>query len=435
VQKPFIATAMLLSAGAAVAAPATIGPPVPAELRRPAAAMSDTAGPDLVDLWNRGRQHDAGFRAAVAERRVNTAVADQSLAAYLPAASYSLANIPPAGGTQQVLTVTQPLVSLSGLATLRQRAPRRAYAEAIFDVREQDLATRTLTAVLDLIKANESTTFNEAKIKALSTQSTRAERLYRAGMGTVTDAREIEVRFKQALANRFLLASDQVAAAARLRAIAGIDPQGERFRLADQRGILVLDPEDAYLQRQREYNPQIIAARQTERINQLEAKRIRGSLFPVVGLSATVSRNNGVDAGFVGVSVTAPLNAGTYFLSSAARATEARSLEERRQVEEKAQVELERLVALVDGGTRALAINAEAITAAELSVEANSKSYDGGVRTSVDVVNAIQTLFEFRNAYVVAATGVAANLLNLLLLAGTPPEDALAQTQTFLFGG
>jgi protease secretion system outer membrane protein len=157
-------------------------------------------------------------------------------------------------------------------------------------------------------------------------------------------------------------------------------------------------------------------------------------MLPIVGLSATLSRRNGINDSFVGVSVSAPLNAGSFFQSSAARATEARSLEERRQVEEKAEVELQRLLALVEGGTAALAINAQAITAAQLSVEANSKSYDGGVRTSVDVVNAIQTIYEFRNAYVVAAAGVAANLLNVLLLAGTPPDEALAQTQLFLFG-
>jgi protease secretion system outer membrane protein len=416
--------------GAVLAVP--FGPPAP--VMAVAAPVVTVGSPDLVEIWHLGRGHDATFRAAVAERQVNRAIADQSLAAYLPTASYSLANIPTESGTRQVLTVNQPVISLAGLATLRQRAPRHAYAEAIFDVREQDLATRTLTAVLDLIKANESTVSNESKIKALETQSTRADRLYRGGMGTITDAREIEVRFKQALANRFILAGDEIAAAARVRAISGVAFGSAGFRLSDQRGTIALDTGDAYFAHQRQFNPQILAARQTERINQLEAQRARASMLPIVGLSATLSRRNGINDSFVGVSVSAPLNAGSFFQSSAARATEARSLEERRQVEEKAEVELQRLLALVEGGTAALAINAQAITAAQLSVEANSKSYDGGVRTSVDVVNAIQTLYEFRNAYVVAAAGVAANLLNVLLLAGTPPDEALAQTQLFLFG-
>jgi len=128
-------------------------------------------------------------------------------------------------------------------------------------------------------------------------------------------------------------------------------------------------------------------------------------------------------------SVTAPIDAGS---NMAGNATVRRSFEERRLVEERARTELERLHALVDGGRQALAINAKAIAAAELSVEANSRSYEGGVRTNVDVVNAIQTVFEVKNAYVQAATTLATNYLNLQLLAGVDPEDALATTQAFL---
>jgi len=79
---------------------------------------------------------------------------------------------------------------------------------------------------------------------------------------------------------------------------------------------------------------------------------------------------------------------------------------------------LERLSALVDGGRKALVISAKAIDAAELSVLANSKSFEGGVRSNVDVVNAIQTLFEVKNDYVQSATALALNYLNLLLIAG-----------------
>ncbi len=47
-------------------------------------------------------------------------------------------------------------------------------------------------------------------------------------------------------------------------------------------------------------------------------------------------------------------------------------------------------------------------------------------------MNAIQTVFEVKNAYVQAATTLATNYLNLQLLAGVQPEDALATTQMFL---
>ncbi len=408
-----------------------VGPPAPPGTGAPVALNAD-GKLDLVESYQLGRQNDPTFRAAVAERQFNRATADQTLSAVLPSANYSLQNIPTESGTRQVVSVTQPLVSVSGLATFRQRKPRRAFAEATFEVRDQDLASRTLTAIVDIIRATEASALNEARIDALNAQAQRANRLYEAGLGTVTDAREIQVRYEQALANRILLNSDQLAAEARFRSITGVDPSPEDFRLPERQGFIRLEPVDQYIAEQSRQNPQVAAARQTERINELEAQRARGALFPVLGGTATYSNRNGQSDSYVGLSISAPINAGAFYQAGAARASVQRSLEERRQVEERARTELERFHALVSGGQEALQINAKAIAAAELSVEANSKSYEGGVRTSVDVVNAIQTVFEVKNTYVTAATQLAINYLNVQLLAGVPTEDAMRATQAFL---
>lgn len=415
--------------GASQRFPAVSGPPSPYPVAR-----SVPGEIDLVSAYTLGHENDPTYRAAIAEHDANRQTADQTITAYLPQASYSYNNIPTEGGARHVATVTQPIISIGGLATLKQRAPRRAYADATLQVREQDLATRTMTAVSDIIKANEAIALNDARIDAFRAQSERATKLYQAGQGTITDARDIEVRYEQALSNRILLKSDQIAAQARLRSIMGAPVPEGAFRLPEQFGPVELTSVDTYLQQQTDDNPQIEAARQTERINQLEARRIRGSIFPVLGASATYTRRSGVADSYVGVSVSAPLNAGSLFQIGAANASVRRSFEERRQVEDKARTELERLYALVDGGRQALAINAKAIEAAELSVEANTRSYEGGVRTSVDVVNAIQTTFEVKNAYVQAATTLAINYLNLQLLAGIDPADAMAATQLFLLG-
>ena len=416
------------SADAATRAPVQ-GPPAPGRRR-----IAQPGELDLVNAYAMGRDNDPTYRAAIAERDVNRETAGQTITAYLPQASYSYNNIPTEGGARHVATVTQPILSVSGLATLKQRGPRRAYADATLEVRAQDLATRTMTAAADIIRATEAIVLNDARIDAFRVQSQRSDRLYQSGQGTVTDARDIAVRYEQSLANRILLRSDLIAASARLRSIIGAPIPEGAFRLPEQFGPVVLDLADVYLQRQGSANPQVEAARQTERINVLEARRVRGSIFPVVGASATYTRRNDLTDSYVGLSVSAPLNAASLFQLGAANATVRRSFEERRQVEERARTELERLYALVDGGRQALAINAKAIAAAELSVQANTRSYEGGVRTSVDVVNAIQTVFEVKNAYVQAATTLAINYLNLQLLAGIPPEDSLAATQRFLLG-
>lgn len=425
------ATVVAPSAVAAEQGRIIAGPPTPAGL---GAAVHRPGDLDLVSAYQLGTKYDATYRAALAERDVNREAATQTIAGYLPSASYTYNNIPTEGGARHVATVTQPIVSLGGLATLRQKGPRKRYADATMEVRAQDLATRTLTAVVDIIKANEATILNESRITAFKTQSDRAERLYKGGQGTITDARDIAVRYEQALANRALLAADQVAAAARLRSIVGVDVRPENFRLPTQFGIIAMQPQDAYLQEQAQTNPQVLAARETERISRLETRRVQGSLLPVIGLSGTYTAYNGQHTSYVGLAVSAPINAGGFFQIGSARASARKSAEETRQVEEKAKTELERLYALVGGGRDALAAQAQAIEAAEFAVEANTKSYEGGVRTNVDVVNAIQTVYETKNTYVQAAVNVAINYLNMLLLAGEDPEDAMAATQRFLLG-
>jgi protease secretion system outer membrane protein len=422
----------IIPGAAATSSPVAPVGPVPQKGRRTTQEAIAAGGVDILSAYELGQRNDATYRAALAEHDANREIANQTIAGYLPTAGYNYQNIPTESGARHVITVTQPVVSLSGVATLRQRAPRRRYAEATLQVRAQDLATRLITAVTDIIKANEATTLNDVKIDSLKQQSDRADRLYKRGLGTVTDARDIEVRYEQSLANRALLKSDQIAAAARMRSITGSLPPEKAYLLPAQLGPIELSSVDAYLARQEQDNPTLAAARETEHISKLESDRIRGSFLPTVGVSATYTRYQGQNQSYVGLSVNAPLNGGTFFQASQAAATVRRSYEERRQTEEKARTELQRLHALVDGGYQALLISAKAIESAKLSVEANTKSYEGGVRTSVDVVNAIQTQFEVQNAYVQSATTLAQNYLNLLLLAGEDPEDALLAVQKFL---
>ena len=120
---------------------------------------------------------------------------------------------------------------------------------------------------------------------------------------------------------------------------------------------------------------------------------------------------------------------------ASASASARRSSEDRRRIQEQAEVNFERYYALVTGGQDTLQGQALAIEAAELSVAANRKSYDGGVRSNLDVVNAIQTVFEVKNQYINSALLLADNYLNLQLTAGVPASDAIENVELFLFGG
>lgn len=402
--------------------------------RLPDAAIAAVGEGDLVGAYRSAREYDPQIRAAGAERQVNLATASQALTNYLPSASYQMTSVPNENTTRQIVSINQPVFSVDRYAALRQRGPRREFADATFGVADQNLATRLLTEVCNYIKAVENSRLNDAKIDALSQQNSRADRLYKNGLGTITDARDIEVRYEQAQANKIILESEQRAAAARIASITGQKIASSKFQLPDKLGIIPLENIATYQEMQNAGNPAVAAARANERIGKLEALKAKGALLPTVGVSGVFTRANGVDSNYAGISILAPLAPGGFFQVRGANATARKSAEQRRQAEEQARVDLERLYDLVDGGQKALAVSARAIKSAELSVEANNKSYEGGVRTNVDVVNAIQTLYEVKSAYVTSATQLAQNLLSLLLLSGQDTETSLAITQRFLFG-
>ena len=55
------------------------------------------------------------------------------------------------------------------------------------------------------------------------------------------------------------------------------------------------------------------------------------------------------------------------------------------------------------------------------------------MRSSTDVLNSIQVLFQTKNDYAQAVTQQAENYLNLLLIQADDPVEAIKQTQAFLF--
>lgn len=406
-----------------------------ARLPDPATSPQGPVQNDLVDAWRSARDYDPQFRSAVAQRQVNIATANQGLTQYLPSASYQMTSVATENTTRQIVSVTQPLFSVDRYATIREIAPRKRFANATLAVADQNLANRLLTEVTTYIAAVENARANGAKIDALQKQSDRSQKMYQSGLGTITDARDIQVQYEAAQANGLLLTSAAKASAARIAAITGKKVGPLDFRFPERLGTIHLDTLSAYVDRQVRDNPAIIVALQNERVGRFEALKAKGALLPTIGLSATYTNaSNTGSSSYAGFSVSAPIAPGGFFQVRAANATARGAVEQRRQAVQQARVDLERLYEQVNGGQEALVISAKAIGTAQLSVEANTKSFEGGVRTTVDVVNAIQTLYTVRSTYVTQATQLAVNLLTLLLVSGDDTADAMNVTQQFLFG-
>jgi protease secretion system outer membrane protein len=388
---------------------------------------------DLVADFQKAMTYDPAFQTAEAERQANLASASQARAVYLPEGSYNNTRLQTDVTNRQTLTITQPLINLDRMATFRMAAPRQGFAEATFLVKQQDLAARLLKAANAIVLANENLKLNDAKNKALDQQALAAKKKLEVGQGTVTDLRDIEVKAAQGKAQHVAFKTQLQAAAKSYAAITGTMPTIAEFVLPAKHGSIPLKPSEDYVDSALQNNASILVSRFSERVAELDVQRATGALFPTFSATHVNSKAGDKTNAYSGLVVNVPLQAGSYFARQGVEAAYVKAKEARRESEEKARVEVERLREQVATGFELVKIQQDAIAASELSVDANIKSFEGGVRSTIDVLNATQTLFQVKSDYVTAVTSQSESVLSLLSQTSLSPAEALGAAFKYLF--
>jgi protease secretion system outer membrane protein len=391
------------------------------------------AAADLMADFQKAMTYDPTFQTAIAERQANQASATQARVSYLPEASLSNQRLDTDTTTRQTARVTMPIVDLGRFATYRQASPRDGFAEATFVSKTQDLATRLLKAANAIILANENLSLNASKMASLDQQALAAKRKLELGQGTVTDLRDIEVKAAQAKAQQFSFKTALDVAVKQYAAITGVRPVVKEFTLEQKDRKLPLKSSVDYVDSALQVNPALQTARFSERIAELEVEKSTGSLLPTVSATYNKSKAGETINSYTGVLVNMPLQVGSYYARESVQANWLKAKEATRDAEEKTRVEVEKLREQVETGFEVLAIQKDAIAAAELSLQANIKSYEGGVRSAVDILNATQTVFQVKSEYVTSVTTQSEAILSLLNLASIDVEDALTNAYKFLF--
>lgn len=393
-----------------------------------------TAG-ELTDGFQNALQTDHAFQGARAELEANQIGAKQAGRAYWPELGLKFGDRTELGGSQRTVQIAQPLVSAERLATWFGASSLDLKAEATMTQRTNELAVRYFATITELVRTRESLSLNLRKKEALELQTAAAKRAFELGTGTVTDQRDTLVRLQQARAEEQGLKARRAAAERQFLAMTGQPAQPDAFILARQRRSLMLPNINQLKDSLLQHNPALIAARQDERLADLDVWRKRGAYMPQVNLVAKQTTNsNGGSANYVGLTVDFPLQVSSILAVDASKATARKSVADARAVEQNAVLEVERLYALVESGKVESDIRLDAIEAAQLSVEGNKQSYKGGVRSQLDVLNSIQILFEVQDQYVASVLSMASNLVNLHSQVGaTPPTEILQLLETLLF--
>ena len=245
---------------------------------------------DLKEAFSNARVYDAKFKGAEADLTINKYQAALSYTAFMPSASYGYKdtlNTSSQGSKGNTISISQPIFSLDKFDQLKEGKPREDYAVALLMTNEQDLASRLYTAVSNLIIANEGLKSSETRIQNLKMQLVRAKRMLELGQGTITDQRDIEARYQQAIASQVTFTINKRTAEMQIFTLCRIKPEGKDFQLLEKHNQPQVDPFDKIIANVLENNPNLLAAKSTEEISKLEASRARNQFMPTVSLGYT----------------------------------------------------------------------------------------------------------------------------------------------------
>ena len=395
--------------------------------------LSSAQALDLETAYLSALENDPQFQGAKSERQATRAMAYQNWSQYVPTANISQQQYATDITTRRVATFNVPIFDAEKAAQVAQGSSRYQFAEQTYITKTHELAQRTLKAVNQIILAAEAQRANQGRIAALEGQYNANKRKYESGLGTVTDLRDIEVKFNMAKADDLTLQVQKKIAARQLAMIIGSMPAPGDFILPRTHSNHPMPDMGQVLMRVKDSNPTIATAREQEAIAKYDIARSSGAVLPTVSYTHLRTEYNNQITWNDGLTVILPIQAGSYVntYGMAKKYSQARS--QREDTEAKTELDAEKYFSLSETGLQAIKIKKDAVDSAQLSVDANQKSFTAGVRSTTDVLNSIQILFQTRNEYAIAVAAQAESYLNLLLVQNDDPAHAMKQVQTFLF--
>ena len=395
-----------------------------------------TSGAQALDLetaYLSALENDPQFQAAKSERQATKAQAYQNWSQYVPTANISQQQYATDITSRRVATFNVPLFDAEKAAQVAQGSSRYNFAESTYLVKTHDLAQRTLKAVNQIILATEAQRANQGRIAALEGQYNANKRKYESGLGTVTDLRDIEVKFNMAKADDLTLQVQKKIAARQLAMITGSMPAPSDFMLPRTHSNHPMPDMGQVLMRVKDSNPTIATAREQESIAKYDIARSSGAVLPTVSYTHLRTEYNNQITWNDGLTIILPIQAGSYVNTYGMAKKYSQAKSQREDAEAKTELDAEKYYSLTETGLQAIKIKKDAVDSAQLSVDANQKSFTAGVRSTTDVLNSIQILFQTRNEYAIAVAAQAENYLNLLLVQNDDPAKAMKQVQAFLF--
>ncbi len=442
-------------------------------------AAFNASAADLKEVYTRALTSDPLIREADANRLATRESKPQAVAALLPqiAASANYRDNESLGsqtflqeeddgtvtigvtesetdGTREAWNVElrQSIFRWQNWAELKRSNVEGAQAEAEYVVAQQDLIVRAAEAYFNVLAAQDTLEAAQAAHDAIGRQLEQSEKRFEVGLIAVTDVQDAKAAYDSATAALIQAKRNLATNGEILRELTGdawdtLEKPGNDMPLA---GPDPASPED-WVKLAMDQNARLTASRLAADVTRQVVNIERGGHFPEVDFvvnrgefeddgrftnQAGVTFPNDADSEDTTytVQVTLPIFSGGA-TSSRVRQAQYRNIAARER--------LERTARETERSTRDayLGVNSEvarvqslkqAVESAQTALQATEAGYEVGTRTSVDVLQARQRLFQSQTDYARSRYDYLLNVLRLQQAAGTLDNEGLDDINALL---
>lgn len=343
------------------------------------------------------------------------------------------------------LQLRQPLYNRESAARYRQGQVQARYGEVQFAIRNNELILRMLEAYTNLLLAYEQVSLAEAQANAYGEQLRSSERLFARGEGTQTEVLEARASRELALAQIIEARGGVDNAAAILGGIIGPELKAAPRRLGRQFDFVKLES-DGLVKWQAtalERSGDIELRRQVVENAREQLAIAQAGQYPRLDLTASISRSESESVNTInqtnaqksiGVQLNLPIYSGgrTSAQVRQSEATLGRAEAELADIIQEVSVELRRQFNALQGGALRIEALGKALDSATQLIEATRKSVLGGVRVTLDVLNAEQRKYTVERDLAQARFTYLQAWLRLRSAAGLLQPDDLVEIEGYL---
>ncbi len=429
-------------------------------------ACFNASATDLKDVYERALTNDPLIREAEANRLAARESKPQALATLLPqingSANWNDVNsdstgnfiapgLPPEPQVQNFdgnrsgwnLTLRQSVFRWENWATLKRANSERAQAEANYLVAQQDLVLRTAEAYFNVLAAQDTLEASQAAYDAIGRQLEQSEKRFEVGLIAVTDVQDAKAAFDSATAATIEAKRNLATTGEILRELTG-DTYDVLEKPDKEMPLSGPNPENAedWVKLAMDQNARLISSRLAADITRANINVERGGHLPAVDLVVTRGHDesdgtiSGTSAGdtasnsddtVVGVQVTVPIFSGGATSSRVRQAQYLHTAARERLERTARETERETRDAFLGVSSEVARVQSlkQAVESAMTALQATEAGYEVGTRTSVDVLQARQRLFESQTNYARSRYDYLLNVLRLQLAAGTLDRKGL----------